>query len=350
MADERINTTAVDQYGVKYTRVLQRQLQDDISRIEPFVTVMQGCTGKDVNIPFIGKAKMARITSPYQDIGEMNEAHFGNVVMRPVPFYDVHKFSTDNRLYNNNIDFSMQNIVTEVRSAANRQRDEVMLGVRFDEDDGCFRKLTVGTAPVGPYDEVQSSGILGTAYLGLQGNKLDDLGDKDTGDDMTTSVVPVDFSYDGLNETDSIALDKIIRGIELLKKRRAFVKGVTTCVVALTARQIAQIQRWESAMNRDYGFGSLSDGFKNKILGVNILETEMLPMIDVDGRKVRCCPMWVKEHMIYGVWQDIEMQVTPRVERGVNYGQVVTTMSMGATRKYRESVVQLLCAEDFKQD
>lgn len=342
------NTTSLQQYGTKYTKVLQRLLQEDNSKLEPFFTVMPGCVGKEVNIPFIGKAKMSRITSPYQDIDEMNEAKFGNIVMRPVPFYDVHKFSNDEKLYNNNIDFTMQNIITEVRAAANRQRDEVLMGVYYNDTDNCYRKLTVGTVPVSPYEELQSSGILGTAYLGLTGSTLDDLGDTDTGDDYTTNVVGADFAYSGSPSDAGIVLGKIVRGIELLKKRHALIRGVTTPVIALTARQIAEIQLWEQSQNKNYGFGNLVNGFKNTILGVHILETEMLPMVDVKGgKKARICPMWIKEHAIYGVWKDVNMRVTPQVERGVNYGQVVTQLSLGATRKHKESVIQIQCVEEL---
>lgn len=343
-----INTTALQQYGTKYTRTLQRLLQEDNSKLEPFFTLLPNCVGKEVNIPFMGKAKMSRITSPFQDIEQMNESKFGNIVMKPVPFYDVHKFSNDNKVYNNNIDFTMQNIITEVRAAANRQRDEVLMGVYYNESDGCNRKLVVGAVPVSPYEELQSSGILGTAYLGLSGGTLDDLDDVDSGDDLTTNVVEADFAYSGSPSEAGMVIGKIVRGIELLKKRHALIRGVNTPVIALTARQIAEVQLWEQAQNQNYGFGNLVDGFKNKILGINILETEMLPMADIGGgKKARICPMWIKEHALYGIWNDVSMRVTPSVERGVNYGQVVTQMSIGATRKHKESVIQIQCVEEF---
>lgn len=343
-----INTISQDQWGVKYTRILQRQLQEDKCKLEPFFKILPNCVGRAMNIPFTGKTEMKRITSAYQDITDREEAKFGNLVMRPIPFYDVHKYSNDEKLYNNNMDFTMANIITEVRAAANRQRDAVMMGVYYNTDDSCWRKLTVGSAPVGPYDELQSSGILGTAYMGIDGTKMDDLGDTDNGDDYTTTVVSHDFKYSGTKESTGILLDKIVRGIELLKKRSALVRGVTTGVIALTARQIAEIQMWEQSHNKDYGFGDLVNGFANRVLGVHILETEMLPMVDIEGgKKARICPVWIKEHALYGVWSDVKVRVTQQLEQSINYGQVVTTLSMGATRKFKESVIQLQCVEEL---
>ncbi len=342
-----ITDTMAQQYGVKHTRILQRELQQLLSDCEKWVTIHPGCKGKSIEVPFIGKNTMRRRTGRGDDIVS-NEMRFGNIHMFPRSFWNATNFCNDDKLYNTNIDFTITHIVQEDRAAINRTKDEVILGVGIDEDAssatyGQYIKLNAATMPADVYDA--AGGILGTNYTGLTGTTLHELGDTDTGNDLTTHVVPLDFKYTGTKSDTGIMLEKIVRGIELLKKRRSYVKGSTTCVLGLTSRQIAEIQLWESAQNKNYGFGDLVEGYKNKILGINIMETEVLPVTSVGGKIARICPMWVKEHAMFGVWQDASVRVDANLQTKVALGQVVTTCAMGAARRHMDSVIQIQCLE-----
>ena len=57
--------------------------------------------------------------------------------------------------------------------------------------------------------------------------------------------------------------------------------------------------------------------------------------------------MWVKEDAIYGVWDDVKVRIDSNLQDFVDLGQVVTTCSLGASRKYKEAVVQLQCVESI---
>lgn len=348
MANDILQTNIDGQYGVKYTKVLHRMLQQDSSLVTPYFTVMGGCVGKSVEIPYNGMAAMKERTQRAEPITNRSELQFGNRHMRPRHFLNVSQFSHDDKMFNTNIDFSVSNIITEVRAAINRTRDEVLMGVVYNEADRCYRKLTVAEASKNLYTGI-GGGLLATNYTGLDGTGLEDLSDTDTGNDLTTNVVPFDFKYSGTKTATGAVLDKIVRGIELLKKRQAYKKGVNTCVLALTARQLAEIQMWEQSQNKNYGFGDLVNGYQNRILGINILETEMLPFAKVgeSQTEARICPMWVKEDAIYGVWDDVKVRIDSNLQDFVDLGQVVTTCSLGASRKYKEAVVQLQCVESI---
>ncbi len=343
-----IDSKMAQQYGVKHTRVLQRELQKLQSDCEKWVTIHPDCKGKSIEVPFIGKNSMRARTSRDEDIVS-NEMKFGNIHMFPRSFYNATNFCNDDKLYNNNIDFTIANIVQEDRAAIARTKDEVILGVGIDSDEGSptygeYIKLNASTMPASVYDA--AGGILGTNYMGVTGTTLHELGDTDTGDEKTTHVVPVDFKYSGTKSDTGIMLEKIVRAVELLKKRRAYVKGLNTCVVGLTARQVAEIQLWEQAQNKNYGFGDLVDGYRNRILGVNIMETDCLPVTQLAAGKIaRICPVWVKEHVMFGAWQDAEVRVDANLQTKVALGQVVTTCAMGATRRQMDSVIQIQCLE-----
>lgn len=333
-------------YGTKYTKILQRALQQDDSLLLPYVTVMPGCVGSMVDVPYSGTATMKPRTARHQEITNRSEMEIGSRKMKPRMFHEEIQFNNEDPLFNTDIDFKVTNILREVRSACNRTKDEVILGVKWDEEGGCYRKMTVTSSTTNPFSDNTAGGLLGTNYLGIQGDGLEDLADTDDGNDMTTNVVAHDFKYSGTKSATGMILDKIVRGIELLKKRNAYRKGANTLVLGLTARQIAEIQLWESAQNKNYGFGDLVDGFRNKILGINIMETEMLPMVDLDGgKRARVCPLWVKEHAVYGTWQDTKVRIDAQLQNYISTGQVVTTLAMGASRKHKKAVIQLQCLE-----
>lgn len=345
-----INTDMAEQYGIKHTSILQRELKNDISKLEPFITIMPGCKGRSVEVPYMGGVDSTRRSMRFEQI-ERGEMMFGNRHMRAKDFYIATKFGNDDRKYNVNIEFQLSHITTEHRSRANRDKDEVILGVRLDTTEGSptkglYIKDTVATAPTDVYNGV-SGGILGTNYTGIDGITLEDLGDTDTGDAKTSSVVPVDFTYSGTEVDCGLELQKLIRGKEMLTGRNAFVPGRNTAVVAMSARQIAEIQLWEQSQNKNYGFGDLVNGFQNRVLGINIMQTEMLPWVNLGTssapKLVQICPMWVKEYACFGVWDDMQVQITPRLQGYVDMGEVLSTYAFGAMRTHKQAVVQIQC-------
>lgn len=350
------NGTIVDNYGVKYTRILREQLQQLQSLVEPWVTFMPGCKGRSVSLPDVANLELDDASARIFQIVMGDELGIGNRHMKPRHMFKQIPFSNiADPLYNTDIDFNVSVIVKQLKHAIERAKDKVILGVKFDNTKNDWVKNVLGS--VGdPYGATTAGGILGTNYVGRDCDGLVNLKDA-PGDGETyesCGIVPYNFKYSGTKTDTGMLLDKIVRGIQLMKKTYAYVKGVTTPVIGMTSQQIAEIQLWESAQNKNYGFGNLADGFKNRVLGVNIMETEMLPIATVgtgqSAKTFRVCPLWIKELVYFGPWMDARIQVDADLQAYNGAGQVKCNVALGATRATEKAVVQIQCLENLAVD
>lgn len=329
-------TTFEEQLATKYTRILERQLQEDNSILDRYVTIVPGCTGKEVDLPVTDKAVMDRITSPYQDIEDHQVQKFGNLKMYPVGFYGKYKFTNDSSTYSTNVDYAVSNIIVECRAEANRKKDEVILGVHYDKERGLYVPNMNQPVPDNPYDDKsQPGGLFGTAHYGLRGQVLSDLD--------ATNIINADYADTGVFEESNITLDKLRRAVGNLKRCHALVPGRTHGVIVISQSQVDAILQQPEFISTDFGMiASLKDGTLSRILGCEVLQTEMLPY-DENGH--RMCAVYVKEHLKFGMWKDLSVRIDPVVQKGVNYGQVIPRVDFGSVRMHKESVQVIKCAE-----
>lgn len=330
-----INLTIDQKYSDKWTGILARQLQQEHSLLSPWVTRMPGCKGKSMNIDYRSASKMKRIRSAFQDVEDPIRDNFGQRQMKPVPMYTAHEFTCDSELYSTQLKESVPGIITEIKAEAMRNIDANILGTGLDSN-GVWRKLTAKTAAETPYDEVIAGGMLGTNYLGKQGTVLMDLPEK--------QIIAPDFVESGSPVESDITIGKIREGVKRLTASHAYVPGVTTPVIALSSRQIMSLQQQMEVMNPLWKIFDMSTGKLAPILGVQIVQIEMLPYMD-GTTDVRLCPMWIKEHVYFGAWQDVSVRVEGPSNKRVNYGQVVAQMSFGSSRKYESAVIEIQCKE-----
>lgn len=352
------NGTIEDNYGVKYTRILREALQQLRSLVEPWVTFMPGCKGRSVSLPDVADLELDDATARIFQIVMGDELGIGNRHMKPRHMFKQVPFSNlADPMYNTDIDFNVSVIVNQLKHAIERAKDRVILGVRFDSTKNDWVKNTLDSSAAGtPYNASTAGGILGTNYVGRDCDGLISLPDApgvgQKAEDV--NIVEYNFKYSGTKTDTGMLLDKIVRGIQLLKKKHALVKGVTTPVIGMTGQQIAEIQMWESAQNKNYGFGNLVDGIKNRVLGVNIMETEMLPVATVgtgqSAKTFRICPMWIKELVYFGPWMDARIQVDADLQAYNGAGQVKCNVALGATRATEKAVVQIQCLENLAVD
>lgn len=336
MAEEATKTLN-ELYGVKWQRNLEKALQQRMSQLRQFVTVVPNVRSRVVEFTFTGTSEMARITNAFQTIDTRKDQKFGRVAMRPVPFYDVHRFTNDEALYNNDFDWTIGTIIEEVRAAAARQMDQIIIGSEWDNDNSCFKVNTVSVTPADPYAEQQAFGVLGTRII--NGTTCQNF-------DFDNYGIAQNWHYDGTETNTGMMVDKIAHAIQLLTERHALERGVTTPVLVLSSRQIEDIQNWESAYNKNYGFGDYKKGnFSNRVLGIEVMVSELLPYKDPATKLIRLNPMFIREHVKFGMWQDLNVRIDKNAPNAINWGQVVTTMSLGCTRLYNESVVAIESAE-----
>lgn len=335
MDTTNVNLTIEQKYGVKYTGILARMLQQEDSVLSPYATLLPHCVGKSVNIDYRDTSQMQRITSAYQEVGTPLRDSYGSRQMMPVPMYTAHEFTCDADLYSNNLKQSVPGIVTEIKSEALRKLDEVILGIALDTD-GVYRKITTSTAPESPYAEVLAGGILGTNYVGQNGKTLVDL--------PTDRILEHTFVESGTSAASNMTIGKFRRAIAMLKKSKAYVPGRTTPVCAMSSSQLYALMQQFEVNHPGWGIIDMKEGRMFKLFGCEIVETELLPYV-TGTTDVRICPMWIKEHVYYGKWKDTQVRVEGPANKRVNYGQVVAQLSYGAMRKYESSVVEIQCQE-----
>lgn len=346
------NSTIDEQYGVKYTKQLQRELQQMESKMEPWVTIMPGCQGKSVELPNVGKLELDDRTQRIQQIVMGDELLIGNRHIKPRSFCKQVPFSNlDDKAYNINVEYNVPVILRELNSALGRKKDEVILGTKYDSTKGYFVKNQVLSAAGTPYNATTAGGALGTNYVGLNCDGLVDLKDAPGDDESYEScgIVPYDFKWSGTKADTGALLDKFVRGIQLHKKKHSYVPGMHTLVQTLTSFQKSEIQMWESAQNKNYGFGNLVEGYKNVMLGVNLLEVECLPFATVgtgqSAKTFRICPLYIKEMLYFGFWINPQVKIDGDLQAYNGAGQVKYNVSLGATRTCEEAVVQIQCVE-----
>lgn len=321
-----IDLSVIDQFRTKFTTIWNVANQQDLSIIEPFVTVMPGCSGETVELPYLGKTELQRQTQRLQKV-EWDELKTGKRRMKPNQFQKFLVMSTKDKLFMNKLELTSAQLIAEQRKAAARTRDAVILGVIPDTNNpGEWRVITQADGAVG--------GILAENYTGNDGATLTPFN--------PAMVVPVDFAMKGTKVPAGMMIDKMLEAKRMLESNYAYHEGSgDTLCMAITPAQKAQIIAWEQSQNKNYGFSMLVDGKMNNMLGIQFLVTNMLPK-DEQGNRV--CPVWVKSKAVLGSWEDPEFRIDVRTDY-IDAVQVGVTCAYGATRKDEESFVKVLCKD-----
>ena len=140
-------------------------------------------------------------------------------------------------------------------------------------------------------------------------------------------------------------VDKIIRAKRLLQDNNVDLDAEEP-YMAITPQQEEDLLRQTQVINTDYftsmgGAPVLVDGRLSRFAGVNIIVSNLV----TSNASYRLVPMWVKSGIHLGVWSDVKARVDERPDiEGVPY-QLVTTLTMGATRLEEGRVIQIECTE-----
>lgn len=318
-----INIPLIQQYRTKYTDIWTAALQQDTSLLESYVTIMQSCRGKQVELPYLGKTELNERKGRLQKV-EFTELSTGKRQMKPIQFEKFIGLSTDDPMFMDTLQLTSAQVIDEQRKAAARIRDAVILGLVLKNGKWTIRAS--GDGVVG--------GILAPNYTGNDGATLTPFDD--------TRTVVADFIMKGTKTPAGMILDKIVEGKRMMEESHAYHEGSGDMLcMAITPRQKAEIIMWEQQQNKNYGFSVLQHGKVNPMLGINFLVTDMLP-VDASGNRI--CPMWLKSKVALGVWENPSFRIDQRDDY-IDLLQVGVTCAYGATRKDEESFVKVLCTE-----
>lgn len=149
---------------------------------------------------------------------------------------------------------------------------------------------------------------------------------------------------EGASGATGLNVEKLKAGIQLLLANEAWDPsdgGRLTCVI--TAKQNRNLMDEIQVINSDYNGDKavVNDGFVMSWGKIDFIHSERLPN---DGSSYRRIPLYPKEGMHLGMWQDLSADVSQRKDlAGLPY-QVYLYGTFGGTRLEEKKVVEIKCA------
>ena len=113
---------------------------------------------------------------------------------------------------------------------------------------------------------------------------------------------------------------------------------------AINAKQNRNLMDEVQVINADYNpeRAVINDGFIMSWGRIDFIHSERLPT--TPGTNYTRCPMWVKEGMHLGLWQDLSADISQRKDLAGLPWQVYLYGTFGGTRIQEKMVVEIQCA------
>lgn len=176
--------------------------------------------------------------------------------------------------------------------------------------------------------------------------------DAKTGKDGTTSTpFPTRDIVPHGGTRMSVAKLRALR--KLIKKRHVDLRTVSP-MIAVTSEQIDDLLGEVAVGSSDYNaVKPLVDGEVGRFMGFNFVPYEDngnsqngrgIPTHLDTGDTIRDCPVWVPDGMHFGLWDSLEIIISPRPDKN-NIKQIHGHFMAGATRLEEGKVFQLQCVE-----
>ncbi len=366
----------IDMYERTRSNQFIEELQQMHSVLEPFAQIINVEKGKYFQMPAVGSTSVNRRKQRYQQV-EATELDYGLRAIKGESFEKFLSMSTDDELFLHNLPINLTQMTTQLAHAAERAKDEVLMGTAIDAGAGDTKGQYIIKTPTtvmadgvdgSPYKGGATGGLLGANYVGEDADEKVELSFQPTVEgtatplaDYTkytattvldlkrTNVIPVNFVRSGTPKLSGINNEKLAAAVQAMSARYATHSGSQLCC-AITHRQALELMTDEKFINKLYGFNMLQTGFVDRILGVKFLIVDTLPLVNIGGsgakKYVRVCPVWVQDNLVYGIWQNAKFHIR-RPEREIDTMLAGVTFTIGAGRKREQGVVSILCDEGF---
>ena len=234
-------TDITQNYQIKYSEKWGSYLQQEASRLEKYVTVESGLSGKMVAFDQYGLLSFNEKTERMQAT-TLDEAPTTRRVVYPKIFTKAVGFDEFDAKKLANIDIPVSKTIEGLRAAAGRCMDSVML-----------------------------EGFLGTCYVGENGTEAVPFD--------PNQVIAEDYVESGTALSNNLTIGKLRKALAMLQKaeawneeRRAYGDEL---VLACTSSQIAALLREPEVGSFDYNTArALVEGKVDTFLGFRIIRTE----------------------------------------------------------------------------
>lgn len=370
----KIEQSLVDTYEDKYTSMLQYQLEQTRSKLDPFVTVISDAQGELYRLPTtVGSTELNRMEMRFQEANP-EELAFGQRWMSQSYFEKFLHWSTIDPDFFVNLPVNSSMFVKALGDAVQRAKDYEVLGTVRDTrvDSPTYKHVikrevdTLYTDAVdgSPFKGGSTGGYFGDAYCGKRGEQKVSLPQQpllvngtapiETYTQFTkgsqldyekSNVLPVNFASTGSLSISGLTIDKLMAVGEMAMSR--FMEG--ELIMAITPKQVADLRREEKLQKQDYGFQSLRTGWVQELFGIKFVVTPAVPIINVGTtaapKWVRACPVWRKADLWYGTWRSSKFHMRPPTGKMIDEMLVGVTMGIGAARTCEESCITVHCDE-----
>lgn len=295
-------------YQIKYSEKWGSYLQQEASRLDKYVTVESGLSGKMAAFDQYGLLDFAEKTQRLHST-ELDEAPTYRRVIHPRIFTKAIGFDEFDAKKLANIDVPVSKTIEGLRAAAGRCMDKVML-----------------------------EAFLGTNYTGANGT--------DAVTFPAEQTIAADYVESGTKTVSNLTVAKLRKALTMLQQaeawsdeRRAYGDEL---VLACSSSQINAMLQQEEVSSYDYNtVRALAEGKIDTFLGFKIIRTEQLPA----AANVRSCLAWVKSRAQFGIWDDFKVKLSVRDDLDEAL-QIRAKFACGATRLQEEAFVKILCKED----
>lgn len=294
-----------DHYQVKYTNKWGSLLQQTASRLEEYVSVDRGLSGKVV---FYDQFGILDFDEKTDRMGKtrLDEAPTFKRSIRPRVFTKAIGYDEFDAKKLGDIDVPVSKTIEGLRAAANRRMDDVMI-----------------------------SGFLDTNYVGEDGVDPVEIDQE----------IPVDFVDSGTASSSGLTVDKLRAALQLFEENEAWGQDAENygdqLVMAVTSSQLMNLLRATEVTSIDFNsVKALVEGKVDSFMGFKFIRTQRLPLVD----GVRTCLAWVKSKAKFGVWDDFKVKLSIRDDMDEAL-QVRAKFACGATRLQEEGFVTLKCVE-----
>ncbi|MCH5284934.1 MAG: hypothetical protein J1E42_04965 [Akkermansiaceae bacterium] len=294
-------------YQVKYSEKWGSYLQQEASRLDKYVTVETGLSGRMVAFDQYGTLSFDE-KSTRMGQTSLAEAPTFRRVMFPRVFTKAVGFDEFDAKKLAQIDVPVSKTIESLRAAAARSMDSVMLDA-----------------------------FLGTNHTGENGTTEVAF--------PKTQEIAADFVDSGSKKNSNLTVAKLRRALHMLQaseawseERRAYGDEL---VLACTSSQINSLLMEPEVGSFDYNsVRALVEGRVDTFMGFRIIRTELLPL----ATGTRSCLAWVKSRAQFGIWDDFKVKISVRDDLDEAL-QVRAKFACGATRLQEEGFVKILCAE-----
>lgn len=370
----KIDQKLIDTYEDKYTAMVQYQLEQTRSMLDPYVTTIADAQGEMYRMPTtVGNTELNRMEKRFQE-AVPDELTFGQRWMSQSYFEKFLHWSTIDPDFFVNLPVNASMFVHALGNAVQRAKDYEVLGTVRDmnADSPTYKHVIVRQVDTlhadavdgSPYKGGSTGGFFGDNYCGKRGEMkvglpiqpvlvngtapIENHTQFTKGSQLDyerSNVVPFNLTDSGSLTPSGLTLGKLMAVGEMAMSR--FMEG--RLIMAITPKQVGDLRREEKLQKQDYGFQSLKTGWVQEIFGIQFVVTPAVPIVNVGTaaapKWVRACPVWRKEDLWFGTWSSSKFHMRPPTGKIIDEILAGVTLGIGAARTREESCLMVHCDE-----